>query len=436
MATHRLGRLKCLRQEYLCPGESYDVNIEGSIAMTQLRERMSVDIHVGIYAFFTPMRYLVDDWTDRVQAKTSVAWPAYDTTELPVPATTRAGSDTQYDFLGLGRLRPGVEIQDFWLANYGLIHQWYFLHPDDFDARFASPVTEAKITAAAAHALSGNSEDNAKFGLSCLHLDSLLTRFRANDAVEPNTGRQVTVPSTSSLDLRDLAEEQYAFKSDQIRDWLINEDKYGEVLSEIWNTKSKDNVDQIPFMIHEHTQWLSGANIYATDASNLGSSQGVMSAMIDHSLGSFRAMEHGVISYFMVIRTPPIFESERSPFISASLGRRDWLVEPDYAAQERPQSWNPSVAQDITASDVGYYPTLQIWRKGYNHIDQDIQVRDSFPVFRDGISTPEDRYYIQDIDHMFTSASLAHAQSQIKISQMVSSPIPAPFGSIMMGDDD
>lgn len=67
LKTGKIGRVNCLRQQIMMPGERINCNMSGKVRLEALRERdvMRINAHLGV--FMTPLRWLWSDFTDYVK---------------------------------------------------------------------------------------------------------------------------------------------------------------------------------------------------------------------------------------------------------------------------------------------------------------------------------------------------------------------------------
>ena len=63
-----IGRVNCLRQQIMMPGERMSINMSGKVRLETLRERDVFRINAHLASFMTPLRWLVPDWTDYVKS--------------------------------------------------------------------------------------------------------------------------------------------------------------------------------------------------------------------------------------------------------------------------------------------------------------------------------------------------------------------------------
>ena len=59
--TGKIGRINCLRQQLMMPGEKMNIGISGTVKLEALRERDVMRINAHLATFATPLRWV---WTD------------------------------------------------------------------------------------------------------------------------------------------------------------------------------------------------------------------------------------------------------------------------------------------------------------------------------------------------------------------------------------
>ena len=100
-------------------------------------------------------------------------------------------------------------------------------------------------------------------------------------------------------------------------------------MAHLWHTRVGDNPEQRPYLIDHRSQWARGNDVYASDGDSLGSVAGVMRIDFDHSPGRIMAPEHGILSYWLCLRWPPIFQYASNPLLDGDgFHISDWTAGP------------------------------------------------------------------------------------------------------------
>lgn len=413
LQTFKLGRVKCLRQEYMVAGEVMRPNIKGYVRLGSLREPMALDVKVDLCTFFTPLRFIDDNWIDYIKDGPD--------TLLTMPTTTVSVSGAhRMDVLGIGAIEGSDVIWEAWVKSYNNLWNWNFKFPDDTSVSLTDTPTD---------------QDDRRYGRKAVNLPSYETRVRATETEVTNADFQVPlVDSNTKVSLRDLNRYAAEFRAEIARDWLAS-DRYAEIMQHEYGVNVDDNAEGRPYMLDHISGWMSGRDLYATDGSSLGQVAGVQKFEFDHNPGVIIAPEHGILSYVMVIRWPPMFDDHSNPLTAIDDWEwHDFTGNPSIIANTEPKEILARTyrqRQESTDS-VGWHPAGQHFRTGYNIVDGVIAERDSFPIQSGSNNT---RWYVDsaEVDDAFSSLSLGHGLGAIKFTQIVESPIPLPMGSIMSG---
>ena len=410
LSSLKLGRVKCLRQEILHPGERLDSRVSGRVRLAALREQESLPVHVHLEAFLTPLRWLDDDWTDYL-------------TEGPGTSTslnTSVWTQTDFNCVGVGANAGDTQIWDVWRNNYDRVYNEYFKWPEDADSAIATANSDAH-----------------KFGLLAVNLPSWWTRFNAGDGVSDSERELVTSASGSreKFDIRDLSELMARFRHETTQDWLSS-GRYREFLQAAWDAAGVREVDEVPLTLGYSAGVMSAQNLWATDSDGLGAIAGVYEFDVDHSFGRVSSPEHSILSYFIVVRALPVIEGQSHPHLT--MDDRGWAEitgHPQLLASQRPRRWNwDNVLNERgTAHVLGYAPAGQEWRVGWDVVDDVISDRNSFLTMREALGFDSWKYHPANMDSAFRSTSLGHALCHLFFNQRSHSLIPAPFSSIMTG---
>ena len=408
----KLGRWNCLRQEWMTAGEVITPNISGWVRLAQLREPLTTDVKFTLAAFYTPMRFLWDGWLGYVKQ-------GVDGTTT-IPTTTVPGSD-YWDSLGLGHVVGGDRICKHWMDNWRKIWWWYMRFPDDTDAVLDS------------YAYSGASVAARNFGFKAVALESLATRLRKEPTLTEADYMMQTKASGSreKFDLRAFGQLQARLGSEITRDWYSRE-RYQELMNQIWHTNVGDNPEERPFLVGHEEGWMSGSDLIATDGDNLGALSGAMKVDIDHNFGPVLAPEHGILSYWLTMRIPPIY-SDQANYLTAAedFGYKDWTGEPSIMASAPPEAIKARrYAQKRESATVkGYAPAGQHLRTGWSSIDGTIAARGTTMVAKHS----SEGWYHPDMDHAFVSLAYGHAYGTLRFMQPSRSLIPDIKSSIYAG---
>ena len=416
LVSMELGRWQCLRQEWMTAGEVITPTLKGWIRLSQLREPMATDVQVTMAAFYTPMRYLWDGWLDYIKEGVD------STATIPTRALpTGEGQTVAWDSLGLGDVRPSDVIAKHWTDNWRRIWWWYMRFPDDTEALDPYDYGAA-------------SNDILRYGRKAVSLESLATRLRREPSLDGNDFELTTKNAGSGrekFDLRDLGQLQARLSSEVTRDWYAR-DRYQEVMNEIWHTNVGENPEERPFLVGHHEGWMSGRDLAAMDGDNLGAVAGAMKVDIAHSFGPILAPEHGVLSYWMTLRIPPVY-AEHSSFLATTDDWRheDWTGEPGLLASRPPfgVKRRQIVQRGEDQTVLGYTPAGQHLRTGWSSIDSRIADRHTT---LNGLKLTEGWYH-PSVSHAFVSLAYGEAYGALRFEQPSRSLVPDIKSSIYAG---
>lgn len=406
LQTLQIGRLKCLRQELLHPGEVINSSVQGKVTLGVLREQESLPINVHFEAFLTPLRWLQDNFPTYITE-------GPDTSET---LTTSSFPRDYGDYLGVGKVEKNDVVWDIWEKNYLRVYNEYFKWPEDADATSLDQYSQ-------------------KYGLSVINLPAWWNRFISQNTITDDLVEMVTEASGSreKFDLRDVSEKMAKFRHYQEQEWNSS-GRFKETIQQIWDAAGVNEVDQVPFSYGYAKGNMQAENLYATDGDNLGNVAGVFDFNIGHSFGRITAPEHAILSYFICLRALPILEGQANPFLT--LDDKTWaeiVAHGDMLARARPIKWKRKhiLQSEDNNTELGYTAAGQHWRIGWDNVDQDIERRESF------LTLPSNTIELwkkhPDLQRAFRSLSLGNAFLHAKFNQSSRSIVPLPMASIMTG---
>ena len=415
--TLRLNRWKCLRQEIMHPGESWQPSITGYISFGALREQITEQVHLSLVVTWTPLRWLDDFINDSTRQK--ISGHTVDAVKEGLKSTKtliKSSGAALFNCLGAGSNAP----TNYWKGfhqNYLRVYNEHFKWPEFND------VTEATFTST-----------NSQFhGLPSVPLESRYTRLWKSDGVSASDYEFTTTQAgqREKIDLREFARKKELVRNEQRRHY-DSVDRYRQVLKELWGVDGNKEVDQVPLVLDNLESYMHGRNIYATDGNSLGTRAGLQDFEVKYRFPfKWMAPEHGIFAYFLCIRPRYIHRNDTNHFIRTDATLDDMLADPSYY-KDRPMK--PVTFQDaelVTGSRViGYEPPGQMWRTGWAHIDNQFRARNTFMLqnkYRYMNSNIEQSNDSND-DRPFLSKTLGHAIGVLEFSQISSSRVPAPFG--------
>lgn len=404
--TGRIGRLNCLMQQLTLPGEKMNVNFNGKVRLESLRERDVMRINAGLYAFWTPLRWIWPEFTDYLREGPATA--------INPPTET----DVDWSQYGAGAYDVAANnvMHEFWQTNILRVANEWFKWPEATDWSVADIVL-------------------ADEGLPVVPLSAPWSRARFDASPDATADHTIDV-SGSTMDVRDLAEVQAKFRSAMKRD-VLSFNRYMELVNEAYGTSADPSreVDQVPLMIDQTQVGVNPREMPATDGASLGQWQSIFDFQVNHSIRGFTAPEHGVISFFLVVRFAPIIEAA-NPLAVNRLSWQELTGDPEYLSVAQPVGVEfRDLMLTGDASLIGYLPAGWQWRTGFDVIGRKIDERDSFPMMQ----TPTTQAECKDatrIKPAFTQQGLGDYLGDIYIDIQSRLPIASAIDSYMSGMND
>ena len=396
LKSGKIGRVNCLRQQMLMPGEKVDINLDGQVRLETLRERdvMRINAHLGI--FMTPLRWLWPEFTDylREGPNTSIQFPTF--------------YDPDWSNYGIGCYGGPVQnsmMGSFWKDHLLSIHKHWYRWPED-----------PEITAWPA--------DGAK----AVPLSKAWSRCRYT--ATPGDSQDYMQGSSGGFDVRDLAETQAKFRSAMKRD-VLSYNRWMEFVRETWKGDGSREVDKVPIMIDQVEVGVNPREMPATDGPSFGQWQSMYDFKVSHGVKSVIAPEHCLISYMLTLRFGSIIEG-RHP-LGATYQWQDLAADPEWHAAAQPQ---PVILSEVAATDanttIGYLPEGWKWRCDHDIIGSRIDEMDSFP-YMDQPTTQEECKDATRVKNAFRSNRLGDYVADIFISEESRQPIGNAMDSYFSG---
>lgn len=404
LKTGKIGRVNCLRQQIMMPGERINMSINGSVRLESLRERDVMRINAHIATFMTPLRWLWPDFPEYVKDGVQGV--------RVIPTVTETDGD--WSKFGIGTYAPsGVpytkplykHFKDSCLRIYNEWYKW----PEDADATTWD--------------VDGN---------VAVPLQAPWSRARYDmDPALPET--QINVDATT-MDVRDLASKQAEFRSAMKRD-VLSYKRWMELVQDTWKGDGSREVDQVPIMLDQATVGVNPREMPATDGASLGQWQSLYKFDVDHQIKGIIAPEHCIITTMLVVRFPAVTETY-NPLASQSalpLSFYEFIGDPEYLAAARPQT---VFADEIFASgalfEVGKLPAGWQWRSPHDVIGKRIYDKGSFPYMKQPTSQAECKDATR-VHEAFRSSTLGDYFCDIYFQESSTQPIGTTMDSYFAG---
>ena len=397
LKSGKIGRVNCLRQQMLMPGERVDINLNGKVRLETLRERdvFRINAHLGI--FLTPLRWLWSDFPQYLKEgpDTLVTAPQFFDKDWSKYGVGCYGGDTQSSLLNT-----------YWKDSLLRIYNEWYKFPEDIDAT-----------------------DWDADGNKAVPLSKNWSRCRYTK--DPDDTEDYNVSSGAEFDVRELARKQARFRSAMKRD-ILSFGRWMELVKEMYpRSDASREVDQVPMMIDQVEVGVNPREMPATDGAGLGQWQSMYDFNINHSVNGIIAPEHCIISYMLTVRFGSIIEG-RNP-LGAPFNWFTTVADPEFHSVEEP---TPCFVNQVAMSDattlLGYLPAGWEWRSDHDVIGSRIDELDSFPYMR----IPDTQAEAKDatrIKNAFRSQRLGDYVTDCYINESSSQPIGSAMDSYFSG---
>ena len=400
LKTGKIGRVNCLHQQFVRPGETIDIRWSGKVFMESLRERESVGMDVQLHHFYTPLRWLWPEFPDYLR-------------DGPETSATYPTESLKYAQYGIGSRITALAAPRFFKDNVLRIYNEHYKWPEDADA-------------------TSWSDDGNK----AVPLEAVWSRCRDQGA--PQNSEDQTVNSSSTFDVQELSQVQARFRSAMERE-VLSFERYREMIKEMFGTDTSREVDQVPLLFDSTDGQVDPKELAAHDGASLGQYMSIYDFELNHEPGAFTAPEHGVICAMLVVRFNSVSQYDANPFALASGGVIDWVNfvgDPGLLAAAPPEQVQ---VRDILAlpstNNMGFLPSGWRQRAGWNVIGERVSSRNSFPIYND-ITLPAHGRDATRVENAFVSQSLGDYRCNLRVSHMSDAVTPSARSSYNLGTGD
>mgnify|MGYP000529240858 CR=1 FL=1 len=393
----KIGRVNCIRQQIMLPGETANISMKGSVKLESLRERDTLRINAHLAVFSTPLRWLWSGFPDYLKdGPAGVATPPL------------IGSLQSLDSLGIGSYAatPLADVPEFWRDAYLRVYNEWYKWPEDADATTVN--------------------DDGNTAVPLQHVWN-----RGRYTVDPSDAADYTVSSGTDFDVRNLAAIQARFRSAMERD-VLSYNRYMELVREMYGADGSREVDQVPRMVDQIEVGVTPREMPATDGASLGQWQSLVDFDIDHQLSNVVCPEHCVLTYMLTVRFAPIIEG-RAPLSRLPDTWAEFVGDPEMLASMAPVDLEQrDVCTTFSSTTLGFVPAGWHWRGGHDVVGQAVDVRDSFP-YMDIPTSATNAKDATRIKPAFRSQSLGDYMADVYVSEKTRSPIGGSLESYFSG---
>ena len=342
LKSGKIGRVNCLRQQIMMPGERMNINMSGKVRMETLRERDVFRINAHLATFMTPLRWIEPNWIDFVKENGGV-----NITSLQTPDLAKYGIGAyNSDIITSG-------CHKFWENSLLRIYNEWYKWPESPD--------------------STSWHDDGEIAVP-LSKNWSRCRYKADPIASPDKEAPAL---NDTVDIRDIALAQARYRAAMKRE-VLSFNRWMELVKQTWKGDGSREVDQVPIMLDQVEVGVNPRDMPATDGASLGQWQSIYDFNIDHGIRGIVAPEHCIISTMLVVRFASITEG-RHP-LAQTIRTSDLIADPEFLASETPTAVEASdVFMTDSSTTLGYLPAGWQWRSDHDVIGPRIDAADSFP---------------------------------------------------------
>lgn len=396
LKSGKIGRVNCLRQQIMMPGERMNIGINGKVRLETLRERDVFRINAHLATFMTPLRWLWPEFPDYVKTNGVTGTPA----SIQTPDLAK---------YGIGAYNSAIitsGCHKFWQdACLRVYNEWY-KWPEINDS-------------------TGWNDD----GEIAVPLSKNWSRARYK--IDPsNTPDYIQQTVGDSFDIRDLATTQAKFRSAMKRE-VLSFNRWMELVKQTWKGDGSREVDQVPMMVDQVEVGVNPRDMPASDGASLGQWQSIYDFNVNHSIKGVVAPEHCILSTFLVVRFASITEAKHP--LAQENNTNVLIADPEYLSAAEPELVNiGDIFMTDGSTDIGYLPAGWQWRSDHDVIGPRVDTADSFPYMNAPTTQAEckDATRIKDA---FRSARLGDYMADIYFSEDCRQPTGTSMDSYMSG---
>lgn len=400
LKTGKIGRVNCLRQQLLMPGEMVDIDINGTVRLETLRERdvMRINAHIGVFG--TPLRWVWPEFTDFLK----------EGPDTLISPPTRS-NQPNWAVLGIGSYQPagnGTYYRFFEDAYLKCVNEWY-KWPENDDFVFA---------------------DIGDYGVPAVPLSKPWSRARYNMTPSDSADYNIDV-SGATMDIRALQEIQARYRSAMRRE-VLPFSRWMELIKDVYKGDGSREVDQVPMMLDQADLGVNPREMPATDGASLGQWQSMFDFDVNHQIKRVIAPEHMIVTYLLTIRFASIIESCH-PLATDRLDWHELTADPEFLSSAQPRAIERrDYSQSNSDTEMGQLAAGWQWRCGHDVIGKAIDIRNSFP-YMEPPTTQSEAKDATRVKSAFRSQALDDYMVDIFIKENSRQPIGTAMDSYFAG---
>lgn len=431
--THRcgmIGRRQLVTMVPVIAGDSLELSLDAILRLSPLRKEIVQEGIIDIHAFYVPHRHIYGDQIvdmvkegfDEAQTLTGISIDANGRNPVFLGMNTCGAALPKWMVQGPNRIwdryyrvptLPRIEDGLNGLDDYPIT-----LTDADINTRLFGP-----LCARLPSPLNGGTDVNSDFW-SSQDLDNIDAQVSA---------------ATDVVDLRDIAKQQSRFASEIKRTWMAN-DRYTDVLDEVYGTNVNIDADQRPELLWGDRSTFSGHDVNGTDDATLGSYIGKTVARVNWRMPRKFFAEHGIVWVFALVRFPLIHGDECHPLMKVVNPTGEFLLaDPKLWADRAPVNFTPGdwLSQQASVAEGAFQmPFGQHYRVQPNFVHSLLTSNEGYPFENQTMQTAGQFMYHSDNDYDDTfkgESQLGHWQLHGTVDAEVLRQVPPAINSIMAG---
>lgn len=424
-----VGRLQCIGVIPVLPGDSLEYHLDAIIRLTPLRKEIVQEGIIDIHAFYTPFRHVYPQISDMIKEGADEAQAL---TGISIPATMRTPASLGLNECGAALPRWVVQVPNRIWDRYYRVPTLDRIQDtvNGFDDYPSGPTDE--------------NVNQMLYGRLCSRLDSPLNGGTKTSGVlwssQDLQDADAQAAAVATVDVRDIEKAAARYKSEIKRTWFSN-DRYTDVLNEIWGTGVNIDADQRPELLWGDRSSFSGQDINGTDDATLGMYIGKTVARVNWHMPRRFFPEHGVVHIMALVRFPLIHWNECHPLMNIVNPDATFLLaDPKIWSAMPPDTFNPSLwlgqQSAVSVSNDIDMPYGQHYRVQPNMVHLKFQENQGYPFEVSTMTTSHQYMYHTDGDYspVFQNVTqLGHWQLHGAASCTVLRQVPEAADSINVG---
>jgi len=222
-------------------------------------------------------------------------------------------------------------------------------------------------------------DNDERFGFLCAALPAIWNIGHTTANLPTND----TVTAGASFTLTDLAKQAGEFETALQREWTSH---YYHDIMKRFGGYARTDADERPAVLAHSSKFMSGFDVYGTAGSSMGEAVGRSETAVGHRIPRKLMAEHGHIWTVAVARYPNMHANE-AHYLAKYTGSDYATItgDPNESEKREPHELKVSeVFRNTSATtSLGSIPFNQWWRTQPNIIDQQYELKEGLPFYKD-----------------------------------------------------